>query len=125
MNQPLGGYPIQAFDAPAGLPNSSYLINVAGLSFWMAQPTGITGFLFPEVKLFLNGPSATPICSMTSNTPLPTIITGPNPYNLSCTWTGFWPNPIIKLHWEAPALRGLNECLNAGWRDFGGSSCHE
>ncbi len=40
-------------------------------------------------------------------------------------WIGFWPTPIIKLHWEPQTLRGLNACLNAGWRDFGSSSCHQ
>jgi hypothetical protein len=40
-------------------------------------------------------------------------------------WTGFWPKPVIKLHWEPATLRGLNECLSFGWRDFGSSSCHQ
>ena len=40
-------------------------------------------------------------------------------------WTGFWPNPVIRIHWEPATLRGLNECLSAGWRDFGSSSCHQ
>jgi len=33
-------------------------------------------------------------------------------------WKGFWPNPKIYLHWEAPALRPLNKCLNLGFREF-------
>lgn len=44
-------------------------------------------------------------------------------------WTGYWPNPKIFLHWEAPAFVGLNNCLNLnnhGWQDAsprgGGSS---
>jgi hypothetical protein len=39
-------------------------------------------------------------------------------------WTGYWQNPLIYQHWEGPSLQGLNQCLNRGWRDFGGSSCH-
>jgi len=38
-------------------------------------------------------------------------------------WTGFWPNPIIGLHWEPSTLLGLSRCLSRGWRDFHGSSC--
>jgi hypothetical protein len=34
-------------------------------------------------------------------------------------FTGFWPDPIIPLHWEAPTFVGLNNCLNSsrGWQD--------
>jgi hypothetical protein len=45
-------------------------------------------------------------------------------------WTGYWPTPKIDLHWEdngppfPTALEGLGQCLGSGWRDFGGSSCH-
>jgi hypothetical protein len=39
-------------------------------------------------------------------------------------WTGYWPNPLIYLHWESPALSGLGQCLGGGWRSFHGSSCH-
>ncbi|HET9180671.1 MAG TPA: IPT/TIG domain-containing protein [Candidatus Angelobacter sp.] len=74
LNQPTGEYLIQAFDVPTGVPNSSYLINGAEFDFWMAQPTGTTGSLFPEAKLFLNGPNGMPICSMTVDTPLPANI---------------------------------------------------
>jgi len=43
-------------------------------------------------------------------------------------FTGFWPNTIISLHWEAPAFVGLNNWLNSdhGWQDAGpkgGSFC--
>jgi hypothetical protein len=40
-------------------------------------------------------------------------------------WTGYWPNPYIKLHWEQPALNALGQCLNGGYRRFGFDSCHE
>lgn len=70
INQPPGEYLVQAFDTPTGLPNSSYLLNGAGVTLWMSQPTGTTGSLFPEFKLFLNGPTGTPVCSMTGNTAL-------------------------------------------------------
>jgi outer membrane protein assembly factor BamB len=64
-------------------------------------------------------PATDPLARGTYNATGCSASTDPSP------WTGFWPNPIIKLHWEPPALRGLNECLNAGWQDFGSSSCHQ
>ena len=70
INQPPGEYLMQAFDTPTGLPNSSYLLNGAGVALWMSQPTGTTGSLFPEFKLFLNSPTGTPVCSMTGDTAL-------------------------------------------------------
>ncbi len=40
-------------------------------------------------------------------------------------WTGYWPsNPPIFLHWEQPALTALQQCLNGGWHEKPGSSCH-
>ncbi|HKT51072.1 MAG TPA: hypothetical protein VJV96_12270, partial [Candidatus Angelobacter sp.] len=69
-NQPPGEYLLQAFDTPTGLPNSAYVLTGASVDLWMSQPTGATGALFPEVKLFLNGPAGTPVCTMTSNTAL-------------------------------------------------------
>jgi hypothetical protein len=39
-------------------------------------------------------------------------------------WTGYWPSPVIGLHWEAPALTALGQCLGKGWANFYGQSCH-
>jgi hypothetical protein len=39
-------------------------------------------------------------------------------------WTGYWPAPVIPLHWEQPALDALGQCLNGGWRSFYGQPCH-
>jgi hypothetical protein len=39
-------------------------------------------------------------------------------------WTGYWPNPVIYLHWETPAFTALGQCLGGGWRAFNGLSCH-
>jgi hypothetical protein len=49
---------------------------------------------------------------------------GNGPFKDPSFWTGYWPNPIIYLHWEAPALTGLGQCLGRGWRPFNGSPCH-
>jgi hypothetical protein len=41
-------------------------------------------------------------------------------------WIGYWRNPLILQHWEAPSLQALNQCLNAGWKRFdSSSSCHK
>jgi hypothetical protein len=82
INQPPGEYLMQAFDTPTGLPNSSYLLTGAEVALWMSQPTGTTGSLFPEFKLFLNGPTGTPICSMTGNTAL--VASPFEPVTLGC-----------------------------------------
>jgi len=37
-------------------------------------------------------------------------------------WTGYWPSPVIPLHWEAPASKALG-CLGGEWKDFYGA-CH-
>jgi hypothetical protein len=82
INQAPGEYLMQAFDTPTELPNSSYLLNGAGVALWMSQPTGTTGSLFPEFKLFLNGPTGTPVCSMTSDTAL--VASPFEPVTLGC-----------------------------------------
>lgn len=74
-NQPVGDYLIQAFDTQAGVPGSSttWLAGV-GVSFfiWMHQSAGATGTLFPEVRLYLNSPSGTPVCSAVGTSALTT-----------------------------------------------------
>jgi IPT/TIG domain-containing protein len=82
INQPPGEYLMQAFDTATGLPNSSYLLTGAEVVLWMSQPTGATGSLFPEFKLFLNGPTGTPVCSMTGNTAL--VASPSEPVTLGC-----------------------------------------
>ena len=73
VNQPAGEYLIQAFDTQAGVPGSSNTL-FAGMpvSFyvWMHQTAGTPGTLFPDFKLFLNGPTGTPICSGIETTAL-------------------------------------------------------
>jgi Bacterial Ig-like domain (group 2)/Protein of unknown function (DUF1573)/IPT/TIG domain/Abnormal spindle-like microcephaly-assoc'd, ASPM-SPD-2-Hydin/Galactose oxidase, central domain len=44
-------------------------------------------------------------------------------------WTGYWPNPIIYLHWQnqggsPTAQDALSQCLGKGWRNLGVSPCH-
>jgi hypothetical protein len=85
MNQPAGDYLVQAFDTPAGVPNSSdtwQSILPAFLAVFMKQTAGTPGTLFPKFELFLNGPSGTPICAATGLTALTTDQTS---YSLSCT----------------------------------------
>jgi len=85
VNQPAGDYLVQAFDTAPGVPNSSdtwQSILPASASVYMRQTAGTTGTLFPKVKLFLNGPSGTPICTATGSTALTTSQTL---YNLGCT----------------------------------------
>ncbi len=85
VNQPPGDYLIQAFDTVAGVPNTSdtwQSIFPAFFSIFMKQTAGTTGSLFPKVKLFLNGPSGTPVCTATGSTALTTAQTS---YSLSCT----------------------------------------
>jgi hypothetical protein len=84
LNQPPGDYLIQAFEAPTSLPNSSFFLSGASMTLGMAQPTGTLGSLYPEIKVFLNGPTGTPICSMTSDTALPPTIASIYEYSLSC-----------------------------------------
>lgn len=87
VNQPPGDYLIQAFDAPTGVPNSSFQL-LAGSSvtavIYMYQPTGDLGNLFPEVKLFLNGPTGIPICSVTGSTALKSTMNGMDTIQLTC-----------------------------------------
>jgi hypothetical protein len=84
VNQPAGDYLIQDFDTQAGVPGVAYTwtsgVN-ASFVVWMQQTAGTTGTLFPELKLFLNSPSGTPICSVIGATALTTTNTQ---YNLSC-----------------------------------------
>jgi hypothetical protein len=40
-------------------------------------------------------------------------------------WLGYWPSPKLGLHWETPALQGLDSCLNRGWRDLSPGSCSQ
>ncbi len=87
INQDTGDYLVQAFDTAAGVPNSSdtwQSILPAFVLVYMKQTAGTTGTLFPKVKLFLNGPSGTPICTATGSTALTTSQTL---YHLSCTPT--------------------------------------
>lgn len=83
-NQPAGDYLIQAFDTQAGVPNSANTWP-AGLNgtfiVWMKQVAGTPGTLFPEVRLFLNSLTGTPICSSIGATALSTTNTQ---YSLSC-----------------------------------------
>jgi len=83
-NQPAGDYLIQAFDTQAGVPNSTNSWP-AGLNatfvVWMQQTAGTAGTLFPEVALYLNGPTGTPICSAVGSTALGATNTQ---FNLSC-----------------------------------------
>jgi hypothetical protein len=84
VDQPAGDYLIQAFDTAAGVPGSSntWPAGLAGtFTVWMAQTAGATGTLFPEVMLFLNSQSGTPICSVTGSTALTATNTQ---YSLSC-----------------------------------------
>jgi IPT/TIG domain/Bacterial Ig-like domain (group 2) len=83
-NQPAGDYLIQAFDTQAGIPNSTNSWP-AGLNatfvVWMQQTAGTAGTLFPEVALYLNGPTGTPICSVVGSAALSATNTQ---FNLSC-----------------------------------------
>jgi hypothetical protein len=81
INQPPGEYLIQAFDAPV---STFGVIQSGGTMLYMGQPTGDLGAVFPEVKLFLNGPSGTPICTMTGTAALDSTITPTNFVRLSC-----------------------------------------
>jgi len=85
VNQPAGEYMIQAFDTQAGVPGSSNTM-FAGMpvSFyvWMHQTAGTPGTLFPDVKLYLNSPTGTPICSGIGNTALTTTNTE---FGFGCT----------------------------------------
>jgi hypothetical protein len=84
VNQSAGDYLIQAFDTPAGVPNSSGTWQStlpAYFTFYMKQTAGATGSLFPKVKLFLNGPSGIPICTATGSA----LTTTQTSYSLNCT----------------------------------------
>jgi len=86
-NQPAGAYLIQAFNTSSGVPNSSntWPAGLAGtFTVWMKQTAGTPGTLFPEVQLYLNGPSGTAICTAIGSTALTTTNTQ---YNLSCAPT--------------------------------------
>jgi hypothetical protein len=63
-------------------------------------------------------PAGDPNARATFNSGAPSVFEDPS------FWTGYWPNPIIYVHWEAPALTGLDQCLKGGWRSFHGSPCH-
>jgi hypothetical protein len=85
INQPTGEYLIEAFDTQSGVPNSSSTWPAsipAGVTVTMQQIAGTAGTLFPEMKLFLNGPSGTPICSSIGTSALSSTQTK---YNLNCT----------------------------------------
>ena len=85
VNQPPGDYLVQAFDTPAGVPNSSDTWQStlpAFFAVFMKQTIGTPGTVFPKFELFLNGPSGTPICAATGSTALTTAQTS---YSLSCT----------------------------------------
>jgi hypothetical protein len=83
-NQPTGEYLIQAFDTAVGVPGaaSTWPAGLAAtFTVWMKQTTGTTGNLFPDLKLYLNSLSGTPICSVIGTTALTTTNTQ---YNLNC-----------------------------------------
>jgi hypothetical protein len=83
-NQPTGEYLIQAFDTAVGVPGaaSTWPAGLAAtFTVWMKQTTGTTGNLFPDLKLYLNSLSGTPICSVMGTTALTTTNTQ---YSLNC-----------------------------------------
>jgi hypothetical protein len=74
-------------------------------------------FLFKCCDMDAN-PEDDPNARGTYNTGAASPITDPS------FWTGYWPDPVIYLHWESPALNALGHCLGGGWRNFYGSPCH-
>lgn len=84
-SQPAGNYLIEAFDTQAGGPGASttWFAGVdAAVYLWMKQVSGAPGTLFPEVKVYLNGPSGTPVCNSVGTTALTATNTQ---YILGCT----------------------------------------
>ena len=39
----------------------------------------------------------------------------PPPAGDPSPWLGYWPSPVIMLHWEAPSLTALGQALGGGW----------
>jgi hypothetical protein len=81
IGQPTGEYLVQAFDAPVSI---SGVITGANIRLYMGQPAGDLGAIFPKVKLLLNGPSGTPICTMSSATALASTIQPQNFIRMAC-----------------------------------------
>jgi hypothetical protein len=65
-------------------------------------------------------PSTDPNAKGTYNATGCTAAADPTP------WTGYWPGPPkIYIHWEAPTLTGLTQCLANGWQNYGVSQCYK
>jgi hypothetical protein len=82
-SQPLGEYVINAFDTQSPiLAKAGYIPSGATTTFtlWMRN-NGTAGTIFPRVKLNLNGPSGTSICTATGTTALTSTLTK---YTLTC-----------------------------------------
>jgi hypothetical protein len=120
-NQPAGDYLIQAFDTQAGDPGTS-VIWPAGMPAWftvtLQQVAGTPGTLFPEVQLFLNNASGTPVCSAIGTN---AITATQAQYSLTCSpasdivvtstdryylWVGFNSTQVVSTSLQAQLVVG-------------------
>jgi YD repeat-containing protein len=76
-DQAPGEYVIKAFDTQASVPNESGVIpagSTVSFALWMKK-TANFGTMYPRVKLYLNSPTGTSLCSVTGSGALGTILT--------------------------------------------------
>ena len=69
---------------------------------------------FVDTSLMDENPATDPAARGTFNA------TGCNPSTDPSPWTGYWPVPVIFLHWEPSALTALGQALGGGWHKLQG-----